>query len=428
MLEIGLIVFLLVCSAFFSGSETGLTAVSRARIYQLVQEGNAKARKVLRLRECKEQLIGAILLGNNLVNIAATAVSTGVAIHYLGDDGIYYVTIIMTVIVLVFAEVLPKTYAIQQPERVALAVAPLVSIIVRLFSPVTLTVQWTIASLFRILGVDVNGNNALISSADIIRGTIELQHKEGDIVKQEKDMLGGILDLEEVEVGDIMVHRKQIEMINADMPVRDIIRQVTSSTHSRLPFWKDNPDNIIGLLHVRDMFKLLAENVPEKISHAMIVEALSEPWFVPETTLIGEQLLEFRRRRRHFAHVVDEYGAFLGILTLEDILEEIVGEISDEHDRPSAMKLKQQPDGSYLVEGIMMIRDFNRELGWNLPDDNASTLAGLVIHEARQIPETGAMFAFYGCEFEIVDKRANQILKLKIRKLVEEGDGFGEGI
>ncbi len=428
MFELGLIAFLLVCSAFFSGSETGLTAVSRARIYQLVQEGHARARKVLHLREHKEQLIGGILLGNNLVNIAATAVSTGLAIQYFGDEGIFYVTIIMTIVVLVFAEVMPKTFAIQQPERVALAVAPMLTVIVRLFSPVTLAVQWLINKLFRMVGVDIHKKDVLVSASDVIRGTIELQHKEGDIVKQEKDMLGGILDLEEVEVGDIMVHRKQIEMINADAPVRDIIRQVTFSTHSRLPFWKDDPDNIIGLLHVRDMFKLLAENPPEKITHSMIQGALSDPWFVPETTMIGEQLLEFRRRRRHFAHVVDEYGAFLGIITLEDILEEIVGEISDEHDRPSAMKLKQQSDGSYLVEGTMMIRDLNRELEWGLPDEHASTVAGLVIYEARQIPEPGAIFAFYGCEFEIVDKRANQLMKLKIRRIKEGESSNGEGI
>ena len=417
MFELVLVLLLLACSAFFSGSETGLTAVSRARIYQLVQEGDRRARKVLHLREHKEQLIGAILLGNNMVNIAATAISTGIAISYFGEEGIAYATVIMTVVVLVFSEVMPKTYAIQQPERVALTVAPLITLIVRLFSPVTMAVQLLINTIFRLLGVDVHKENALISSYDIIRGTIELQHKEGDIVKQEKDMLGGILDLEEVKVGDIMVHRKQIESIDVDAPVRDIIRQVTFSTHSRIPFWKDNPDNIIGLLHVRDMFKLLAEIPPEKITHAMIQGTLTEPWFVPETTLIGEQLLEFRRRRRHFAHVVDEYGAFLGILTLEDILEEIVGDISDEYDRPSAIKLKQQSDGSYLVEGTMMIRDLNRELDWNLPDEHASTLAGLVIHEARMIPEKGAVFAFFGYEFEIVDKRANQILKLKIRKV-----------
>ncbi len=424
MFEIALVVFLLICSAFFSASETGLTALSRARIYQLVQDGNSRARKVLQLRDNKEQLIGGILLGNNLVNIAATAVSTGLAIQYFGDEGIFFATIVMTVVVLVFSEVLPKTYAIQQPENVALSVAPLIGLIVRLFSPFTLTVQLIIKGLFRLFGIDTSKNDGLVSASDVIRGTIELQHKEGDIFKQEKDMLGGILDLEKVEVGDIMIHRKQIETIDADAPVRDIIRQVTFSTHSRLPFWKDNPDNIIGLLHVRDMFKLLAENQPENITHTMIAGSLSQPWFIPETTMIGEQLLEFRRRRRHFAHVVDEYGAFLGILTLEDILEEIVGEISDEHDRPSSMKLKQQADGRYIVEGTMMIRDLNRELEWGLPDDNASTLAGLVIYEARQIPEPGAVFAFYGCEFEIAEKRANQILKLKIRKIpAPEGDG-----
>ncbi len=426
MFELGLIIFLLFCSAFFSGSETGLTAVSRARIFQLMQEGSARARRVSELRESKERLIGGILLGNNLVNIAATAITTGLAIQYFGDEGVFYTTAIMTILVLVFAEVLPKTYAIQKPERVALAVAPFINICVKLFSPVTMAVQFFITRLLRLCGIDLSQQDTFMSSADFIRGTIELQHQEGDIVKQERDMLGGILDLEEVEVGDVMVHRKHIEMVNLDDSVRDIIRQVTTSTHSRLPFWQENPDNIIGLLHVKDIFKLMAENQNEHITKTMIEEAISEPWFVPETTMLGEQLLEFRRRRRHFAHVVDEYGAFQGIITLEDILEEIVGEISDEYDRPSTMKLKQQPDGVYLVDGTVMIRDINRELDWSLPDAHASTLAGLVIHEARQIPEAGAIFAFYGCQFEIVEKRANQIMKLKVRKLPEVGEN-GEG-
>lgn len=427
MIEFILVLFCLLCSGFFSGSETALTAVSRARIYQLVAEGNRRAKKVSDIRQRKEDLIGTILLGNNLVNIGATAISTALAIKLFGDDGVFYATVAMTLLILIFGEVLPKTYAINKPERVSLLVAPIILFLIALFKPATTVVRKLINGMWWVLRIDMTSKESLISSADIIRGTIELQHQEGDMVKLERDMLGGILDLAEVEVGDIMVHRKQIETVDASQPVRDIIRQVTTSTHSRLPFWRDDPDNIIGLLHVRDMFKLMAENAQEKITHEMIVKALTESWFIPETTTIGEQLLEFRRRRRHFAHVVDEYGAFLGIVTLEDILEEIVGEISDEHDRPSAMKLKKQADGSYLVDGTMMIRDLNRELDWNLPDDKASTLAGLVIHEARQIPEVGAMFAFFGYRFGIIEKRANQILKLKVRKLEELGeDGTGE--
>lgn len=416
LLEFILVFLCLVCSCFFSAAETALTAVSRARLHQLVMEGNRKASRVFEIRKHKEDLIGTILLGNNLVNIGATAISTGLFIRLFGDEGVFYATALMTVLILIFGEVLPKTYAINKPERVALVVSPLISFLIHIFKPATLVVRRIIDGILWILGVDMKAKDSLVSAADVIRGTIELQHQEGDIVKLERDMLGGILDLSEVEVGAVMVHRKQIETVNVDDSVRDIIRQVTTSTHSRLPFWRENPDNIIGLLHVRDMFKLMAENPFDKITHEMIVSVLTEPWFIPETTLLGEQLLAFRKRRRHFAHVVDEYGAFLGIITLEDILEEIVGDIKDEYDRPSAMRLKQQVDGSYLVEGTMIIRDLNRELDWDLPDENAATIAGLVIHEARMIPEAGAVFAFFGCQFEIVEKRANQITKLRLRK------------
>lgn len=426
MIEFILVAFCLLCSSFFSAAETALTAVSRARVYKLVAEGNRRAKKVSVIRQRKEDLIGTILLGNNLMNIVATALTTALAIKISGDEGVLYASVVMTALILIFGEVLPKTYAINKPERVSLLVAPVVLFLIGAFKPVTTVVTRIINGILWLFRVDMKSKESLISSADIIRGTIELQHQEGEMVKLERDMLGGILDLAEVKVVDIMVHRKQIEMVDADMPVRDIIRQVTVSTHSRLPFWRDDPDNIIGLLHVRDMFRLMAEHSQERITREMIKAALTEPWFIPETTEIGEQLLEFRRRRRHFAHVVDEYGAFLGIVTLEDILEEIVGEISDEHDRPSAMKLKQQADGSYLVEGTTMIRDLNRELDWNLPDEDASTLAGLVIHEARRIPEVGAVFAFFGYRFGIIEKRANQILKLKVRKLEElEEDGEG---
>lgn len=412
------IVVLLIISAFFSSAETGLTAVARARIYRLEIEGNRRARLVHRLRGKKEALLGTILLGNNMVNIAASALATSIAIQIWDDDtGLVYVTIIMTVLVVAFTEVLPKTYAINQPERVALAVAPMISVLIKVFSPLTATLQSIINFTLRLLGADLKKGSTLISAVDVLRGTIELQHREGDMVKLDRDMLGAILDLANTSVSGIMVHRKNMVTIDADLPASEIIRLTVDSGHSRLPVWQDDPDNIIGILRIRDLTRAIQEIGLEKITTQDIHNLLAKPWFIPESTNLRDQLLAFRHMRQHFALVVDEYGALLGILTLEDILEEIVGEIDDEHDRPASGEIITNADGSYSVEGKLTVRDLNRYLDWNLPDENASTIAGLLIHEARLIPEVGQQFDFHGCHFTVLNRSGNQITRLQVRKL-----------
>ena len=421
MIDVILIVFLLICSGFFSGSETGVTAVSRARIFHLASDGNKRAKKVSKLREQKEELIGAILLGNNLVNIAATAIATSLAIRLFGDGGVFIATAVLTVTVLIFAEVLPKTYAFRNAERTALFVAPLLSIIVPLFSPFTRIINIIIKFLIHLLRLE-GGKGNLISGIEVVRGTIEMHHREGEMVKDDRDMLGGILDLNNVDVGDVMVHRKQIDSVDVDEPVREIIRNVTKSSHSRIPLWKDGPENIIGLLHVKDMIRLVVEHGEHKVSKEMILDAVSEPWFVPETTPLREQLVNFQRERKHFAHVVDEYGVFQGIITLEDIIEEIVGEIEDEHDTENQKLVIPMKDGRYILDGTVQIRDINRALDWTLPDDDASTVAGLLMFEARSIPERGAIFVFYDTEFHVLEKQENQITKLALRKLDTDDD------
>ncbi len=407
---------LLLCSAFFSAAETALTAISRARIYQLVIDGNKRAQLVSRLRTKKEALIGAVLLGNNAVNIAASTLATTLTITLFGTEegGLVIVTIAMTLLVVVFTEILPKTYAMQNSERVALAFAPALSLLVRTLYPITHSIQWFINTTLRLCGVDYAGGKSLLSATDIIRGTIELHHREGKMIKQDRDMLGSILDLNDIEVGSIMIHRMEVETISAELPPPEMMDKAVRTMHSRIPLYKGESDNIIGLLHVKDLIKTL-NDYGDNVSCEDISRICHKPWFIPETTSLRDQLLAFRAKKQHFAFVVDEYGAWLGIVTLEDIIEEIVGNIEDEHDEANN-DLQKQLDGSYLVSGDVTIRDLNRALEWNLPDDSASTIAGLLIHEAQRIPAKGTDFQFYGVKFTVLEKKAAQITRLRLEK------------
>jgi Mg2+/Co2+ transporter CorB len=416
ILDVVATIVLLIIASYFSAAETGLTAVSRARIYKLVKEGDKRAKKVHDLQEHREELLGAILLSNTLLNILATAVSTAMCIALFGQEGLIYATIVLTVLVLIFGEILPKTFAIQNAEWVALFTAPVLTPLTRLLFPITQSIQWLIRTTLKLFGIDFNANHSLVSAADAIRGTIELHHQEGEVKKQARDMLGSILDLSEVIVGDVMTHRKQMEIVDAEDSAQEIIQQVVRSSHTRIPFWRDNQDNIIGVLHVKDIMRLIAR-LDKKVERDEILALLSPPWFVPETTTLSSQLLAFRQNNRHFAIVVDEYGACQGVITLEDILEEIVGDIVDEHDIAVASGVKKMSENTYRVKGTTTIRDINRLLDWDLPDDEAATVAGLVMHETRHIPEKGATFLLHGYRFTVEDKRANQIMQLIVERV-----------
>ncbi|MDR3497680.1 MAG: HlyC/CorC family transporter [Parvibaculum sp.] len=411
-LTIGAVVVLIALSGFFSGSETALTAASRARMNRLAEEKNRRAGLVLKLTEDLERLIGALLLGNNLVNILASALATSVFVSVFGSAGVFYATALMTALVVIFAEVMPKTYAITNTDRFALAVAPLVRIVLWVFAPVTVAVRFIVRGVLGIFGVDVSETAHVLSPHEELRGAINLHHLEGGVVKRDRDMLGGILDLRDLEVGDIMVHRKSIEMIDASIPNSDIIAQFLASPHSRMPLWLDEPENIVGVLHVKDLLRALA-SVGWRPDDIRILDIAAKPWFVPDTSLLEDQLNAFLRRKSHFALVVDEYGALMGLITLEDILEEIVGDISDEHDVERS-RVRIQPDGSVIVSGSMPIRDLNRKFEWRLPDEEATTIAGLVIHEARTIPEVGQAFNFYGFKFEVLRRQRNQLAVLRV--------------
>ncbi|NNE57403.1 MAG: HlyC/CorC family transporter [Hellea sp.] len=408
---------LLVISAFFSGSETALTAASRARIHAAERDGSKAARIVARLLERRERLIGALLLGNNLVNILASSLMTGLMFSLMGGDdmAILIATVIMTVLILIFAEVLPKTYAITRPDEASLMVSRPVNIIVALFAPVVAAVQVIVNAVLRLFGV--NSDASPWTAADEIRGAVDLHHQEGGVAKRARDQIIGVLELGDLTVQEVMVHRKNMIMIDGAQPSEQILKDVLASGHSRLPVFMDDQDNVVGILHAKDMLKALSRTDGE-VGGLNIRRICRDPWFVPETTSVVKQLRAFQQKREHFAIVVDEYGALMGVITLEDILEEIVGDIQDEYD-DELPGLQRNSDGSITILGDIPIRDLNRALDWKLPDEEAVTIAGLVIHESQTIPEQNQTFAYYGYRFEVVERQRNQIKKLKITKTHE---------
>lgn len=413
--SIALILLLLLLSAFFSGSETALTAASRSRMHALEQQGNARAGAVNRLRNQMERVIGAILIGNNLVNIFASALATSVLISMFGDTGVVYATVAMTVLVVLFGEVMPKTYAINHPDNTALAVVPVMKLVAALFSPLTRVVQAVVRGVLRLFGVKVTATLGTDWTEEELRGAIDLHAHSAEEVREAGAMLHSILDLDDVSVEDIMVHRRNVVMIDANQPPAQIVEEVLASPYTRLPLWRGEPDNIVGVLHAKALLRAVQASRGD-LEQLDVVALASPPWFIPESTSLLAQLRAFRARREHFALVIDEYGVLMGIVTLEDILEEIVGDITDEHDI-QVQGVEPGPDGSYIVAGVVTIRDLNREFGWRLPDEEASTIAGLVLHEAREIPSRGQVFVFHGFRFEILERQRNQITKLRITPL-----------
>jgi len=417
-LEIVLLLVVVAClfgSAFFSASETAFTACSQGSMMRLEKQGSLEAGIVLRLLARRERTIGALLLGNNVANIAGSALATSLFTTWFGGVGVLYATALMTALVVVFAEVVPKTAALYAPDRFALFVAPLFNLLVFLFSPLLTAIDVTARATFRIFGFRFDESQQLLPAHERLRGTVDLLHSEGGVAKQDRDMFGGLLDLNELEVSDVMVHRTEMATINADDPPEEIVRQVLASPFTRIPLWREKPENIVGVLHAKDLLRALqlGGGDPQKVDPMAIA---LKPWFVPDMRPLAEQLKAFRRRKTHFALVVDEYGEVEGLVTLEDILEEIVGDISDEHD-VAIQGVRPQPDGSVVVEGSVPIRDLNRALDWHLPDDEATTIAGLVIHEARLIPEPGQGFTFHGFRFRVLRREKNRIAALRITPL-----------
>ena len=406
------ILLLLILSFFFSGSETALTATSRSRMHQQAKQGDKNAGTVLKLLERKDRLIGAILLGNNMVNILASALATTVLVSIFGEAGVVYATIGMTALVLIFAEVLPKTYALSHADAVALKVAPVMRWIVFLFAPITATVQSIVRATLRPFGVDLSTSISVEQHEEELRGAIDLHSGEDPDIRHEREMLRSILELDEVEVADIMTHRQKVVTLDLDDPVEDLVEQILGSPYTRLPVYRGDSDDISGVLHAKALLREIHAR-GGNIKDLDLATLAAPPWFIPDSTTLLDQLQAFRERREHFANVVDEYGAFMGIVTLEDILEQIVGEIDDETDI-AVPGVRPQADGSFIVDGAVTLRALARDLDWDLPDDNAATVAGIVLHEARLIPDPGQTFLFHGFRFEVLRRQRNQITSLRI--------------
>jgi Mg2+/Co2+ transporter CorB len=423
-LDVAIVLLCLFVSAFFSASETALTASSRASMLRLEKQGSKQAGVVAYLLNARERMIGALLLGNNIANIGASALATGLFTAWFGEVGVLYATAVMTVLVVIFAEVLPKTIAINAPDRLSLMVARPMKFLVLLLSPLLNLIEILIRALLTMLRIPVGANQPILSPTERLRGAVDLIHHEGGVEKSDRDMLGGLLDLKDLQVSDVMVHRTEMVMINADLPAEELVREMLATEYTRLPLWRDRPENIVGVLHAKDVLRAirLAEGDISKID---VNSIMLPPWFVPDLRPLSEQLKAFRRRKTHFALVVDEYGEVEGMVTLEDILEEIVGDISDEHDVEVA-GVRAQPDGSVVVDGSVPIRDLNRAMDWHLPDEHATTIAGLVIHEARSIPDRGQSFTFHGFRFRVLRRERNRITALRIVPLPREAEAPGK--
>jgi Mg2+/Co2+ transporter CorB len=387
---------------------------------RLSKQGVRDADVVSSLFQMRDRLIGALLLGNNICNIGASAMATGIFTDWFGDVGVLYATGVMTVLVVIFAEVLPKTIAFNAPDRVALAVARPMHLTIYVLGPLLTVIEAVVRVLMRLLGIKVGANQPILSPVERLRGAVDLLHHEGKVEKQDRDMLGGLLDLRELQVSDVMVHRTEMVMVNADLPAEELVQEVLASEYTRIPLWREKPENIVGVLHAKDLLRAIRACEAD-VSRIDVSAIALPPWFVPEMRPVSEQLKAFRRRKTHFALVVDEYGEVEGLVTLEDILEEIVGDISDEHDVVVA-GVRAQPDGSVVVDGSVPIRDLNRAMDWSLPDEEATTVAGLVIHEARSIPERGQSFTFHGFRFRVLRRERNRITALRIVPVPRESE------
>jgi Mg2+/Co2+ transporter CorB len=417
-LTVAAIVICLLISAFYSASETALTASSRAAMARLDKQGNRDASIVNRLLATRERFLGAVLFANNLTNIAASTLATGLLLALFGKAGVIYATLVMTVLIFVLSEVLPKTAAFNMPDRMALAVAKPIDRTVQAFLPILKAVEWLVRLILRSVGMPVGKLQSILAPREELRGAVDLLHRAGVVEKLDRDMMGGVLDLRELTVSDVMVHRTKMVMLNADESPRDIVDAVLAAAVTRLPLWRGSPDNIIGVLHAKDLLRAL-HAVGGDAAKIDIPALATRPWFVPDTTPLYEQLMAFRHRKAPFALVVDEYGEMEGLVTLEDIVEEIVGDISDEHDI-AVPGVRALPDGSVNVDGAVPVRDLNRAMDWNIPDDEATTIAGVVIHEARSIPEPGQSFTFHGFRFHVLRKTRNRITALRVTPLARK--------
>jgi len=409
------IIGLICCSAFFSGSETALTSASKGRLKSMSEKGNRGARRALAVTGDPDKLLSGILLGNNFVNILATALATSLFSQLLGDSGVFMATLVMTVLILVFAEILPKTYALTWPESSASVVAAPIRTFITIFAPIVFVARATVRGLLTSLGARMKKIESTQDIQDEVVGRVSLGVSEGMYSPEDLQRVLGALDIHNRTVENVMQHRSTIEMLNADDPLESIFARCIDATHSRLPVYRGDYENIVKIAHVRDIYRLYYHHKSAGETNPDWVRNLKDPYFIPETTSLGVQMREFLARHTHFALVVDEYGALQGLVTLEDILEEIVGEIADEYDAAPTEDLLEAGSEEMVVDGTLPVHELNKTMNWDLPEDNANTVAGLVIHQIRYIPSQGESFHLHGHEFIIEERIQNRISRMRIR-------------
>jgi len=407
------IIILLLISAMLAGTEAAYLSVSRAKLHAYVKEGRKFAALASKIRNNMEKVISTLMLTNNLVIILSSSISTHVLVNLFGEKGVIYATGVMTVLIVVFAELMPKFYAIRKAESISMNLAPFLDLLIRVFKPFANFMEWMSRYLLRLVGVNIQANEAMAGTLEELRGAIDLHRGLGEEAAESRAMLHSILDLSDVSVEEVMIHRRDIKMISLDDDISIIMLQIIGSHHTRLPMWQGNPDNVVGILHTKDFLRLMRASGDKEVSKQELLRCAKRPWFIPETATLFEQLQAFRRRREHMALVVDEYGALQGIVTLEDIIEEIVGSIEDEHDIQVA-GIWQSKSGEIYVTGSTTLRDLNRKFGWEFPDEEASTIAGLIMYEARAIPAMGQVFNIQGYRIKILRRVRNQINLVKI--------------
>lgn len=410
LISILIIIFLLLLSGLLSGSETSITSVSKSKIHKMAIRGDKRAKHLLYLISKKSDLISSLLIGNNFVNILASVLATAVLIKYYGDNAVVYSTIIMSLLIVIFSEVLPKSYALIKPDRFALAMAKYLVFFSKIITPIMLLIKGINWSFFKIMKIDMDNKITSKTAREDIRNIIDMHEDEGRLLKDEGNMLNAILDLKEITVEKIMTHRKNIYSIDLNN-TNEFFSKISKSSFSRIPVWEKNPNNILGLIHAKNVLTNL--NDKGQLDILKIKENLIKPWFIPETTKAKDQLTEFIQRHEKLAFVVDEYGELMGLISMEDIIEEIVGNIFDEKDF-STIGIRKIDSNTYRIRGDVNIRDINRELDIAIPNNNSSTIAGYLIHETESFPEVGQIFSFGNILYEIINKNKNQITQIKL--------------
>lgn len=405
-----LLILLLVISGYFSGSETGMMALNRYKLRHLANQGHRGAKRVEKLLSRPDRLIGLILIGNNLVNILASAIATILGMRLYGDMGVAIATGALTLVVLVFAEVTPKTLAALYPERVSYASSVLLQVLMKLLYPLVVFVNAITNGFLRLVGLRVNNNDDADLSSDELRTVVN--EAGGLIPRRHQDMLLSILDLENVTVEDLMVPRNEIAAINVNDDWKSIVRQLSHSAHGRIVLYRDNIDEVVGMLRVREAYRMMMDK--NDFSKENLLRAADEVYFIPEGTPLNIQLLKFQRNKQRIGLIVDEYGDIQGLITLEDILEEIVGEFTTSISPTLAEEITPQADGSLIIEGSANIRDLNKSLNWVLPTDGPRTLNGLILEHLEDIPDSQLSIEVSGYQMEIIEVADNMIKTVRI--------------